>query len=202
VRGAVGIPQLLAPAAALATSIALGFSPKDAFKGLEAYTPPPGRARLLRGKEGSILIDDTYNASPSAMEEALATLALVACAVPAARRVAVLGDMLELGRYSRDEHEKIGKLARERVDLLITVGPRARAIANAAIEAGMPDEAVQSFETSDEAAPQVTARIGAGDIVLVKGSQSVRTEKIVDALLADYADRELLVRQDKDWKRR
>lgn len=202
VRGAVGAPQLLAPVAALATALALGCSLKEALKGLDSYVPPPGRGRLLRGKEGAILIDDTYNASPAAVEEALASLALIHSHVPKTRRIAVLGDMLELGRYSKEEHEKIGRIAREKADILITIGPRARAIASAALEAGMPEDAVQSFETSQEAAPQIAARVGAGDIVLVKGSQSIRTEKIVEALLADYADLSLLVRQDREWKKR
>lgn len=206
IRGAVGAPQLLAPAAALATAFALqpslGCDLKNAFKGLQAYTSPPGRGRLLRGKDGAILIDDTYNASPAAVVESLASLALVHSYTPQTRRIAIIGDMLELGRYSKDEHEKIGRLAHEKTDILITVGPRARAIASAALEAGMPEDAVQSFETSDEAAPQVVARVGAGDIVLIKGSQSIRTEKIVEVLLADYADRSLLVRQDRDWKKR
>lgn len=202
VKGAVGSPQLLAPAAALATALALNGDMKEAFKSLESYVPPPGRGRLLKGKDGAILIDDTYNASPAAVEEALASLALIHTQIPGTRRVAILGDMLELGRYSKDEHEKIGRLARDKADLLITVGPRARAIAAACLEAGMPEDAVQSFETSQEAAPHVAARIGAGDIVLVKGSQSIRTERIVEILLADYADRALLVRQDRDWKKR
>lgn len=202
VRGAVGAPQLLAPAAALAAALALECKLKEALKGLETYTPPPGRGRLLRGKDGAILIDDTYNSSPAAVEEALASLALIHSRTPKSRRVAILGDMLELGRYSKDEHEKIGRIAREKTDLLITIGPRARAIASAALEAGMPEDVVQSFETSTEAAPHVASSIGVGDIVLVKGSQSIRTEKIVEELLADYADRSLLVRQDREWKKR
>jgi UDP-N-acetylmuramyl pentapeptide synthase len=172
----------------------------EAFTGLEGYVPPPGRGRLLRGKEGAILIDDTYNASPAAVEEALASLALVARHVPQARTTAVLGDMLELGRYSKDEHEKIGRAAAKQVDALVTIGPRARSIASAALEAGMAESTVRSFETSLEAAPGLAARIGAGDIVLVKGSQSVRTERVIEALLADYADRALLVRQDRQWQ--
>jgi UDP-N-acetylmuramoyl-tripeptide--D-alanyl-D-alanine ligase len=202
VKGAVGAPQLLAPAAALATAIGLGTKVEDALKGLETYVPPPGRGRLLRGKEGTILIDDTYNASPAAVEEALASLALVHKKIPNTRRIAIIGDMLELGRYSKDEHEKIGKLARDRADHLITVGPRARAIARAALEAGMHENDVHSFGTSTEAAPHVAALVAKGDIVLVKGSQSIRTEKIVEALLLDPADQSLLVRQDREWKRR
>jgi UDP-N-acetylmuramoyl-tripeptide--D-alanyl-D-alanine ligase len=93
--GVTGRPQIYAPAAALATACALGVNPTEALAGLEAYEPPPGRGRLLAGLRGSVLIDDSYNSSPTASEEALASLALIPHAT---RRIAVLGDMLELGR--------------------------------------------------------------------------------------------------------
>ncbi|HET9641447.1 MAG TPA: Mur ligase family protein, partial [Candidatus Paceibacterota bacterium] len=97
VRGSVGAVQMLPVAAALATAKAFDISLKDAITALDAYVPPAGRGRLLAGKKGSVIIDDTYNASPAAVEEALKTLASFPKAV---RRIAVLGDMLELGRYS------------------------------------------------------------------------------------------------------
>lgn len=202
VRGAIGAQQLLAPAAALAVGMALGCDIKKILTGIDLYEPPPGRGRILKGKDGSILIDDSYNASPAAVEEALTSLALLKKNMPKIKTTAVLGDMLELGRYSQEAHERIGRIAAEKVDTLITIGPRARAMAGAAIQAGHPEAAVLSFETSVEAAPQIAARIGAGDAVLVKGSQSMRTEKVCEALLADYADQKYLVRQDREWKKR
>jgi len=202
VRGAIGSQQLLAPAAALAAALALDLNLKKMLKGLESYEPPPGRGRILKGKDGAILIDDSYNASPAAVEEALTSLALIKAQLPGTRTTAVLGDMLELGRYSQEAHERVGKHAAETADCLITIGPRARSMASAAISNGMHEESVLSFETSQEAAPQIAARIGAGDAVLVKGSQSIRTEKICEVLLADYADQKYLVRQDREWKRR
>jgi UDP-N-acetylmuramyl pentapeptide synthase len=110
--------------------------------------------------------------------------------------------MLELGRYSQEEHERVGKLAVEHTDVLVTIGARSHATADAARTAGMAEERVRSFETSNDAAAQIAAMVGAGDIVLIKGSQSIRTERIVEALLADSADLPLLVRQDAEWKRR
>lgn len=198
VRGALGRQQLLAPAAALAVAQALGVPLNDARKGLESYTPPPGRARLFSGKENSIIIDDSYNASPAAVEEALHSLSLV----PATRRIAVLGDMMELGRYSVTEHERIGKLAATCVDVVVAVGIRARAIAAAAQKAGRDTTTVVTCDTAQNAAEVVSTLVQAGDVVLVKGSQSIRTERVVEALLADPADAEKLVRQEKEWKRR
>ncbi|MDB5237512.1 MAG: UDP-N-acetylmuramoylalanyl-D-glutamyl-2,6-diaminopimelate--D-alanyl-D-alanyl ligase [Parcubacteria group bacterium] len=201
VPGVVGNPALYAPAAAVATAVALGMSIEDACKGLAAYQPPPGRARVLKGLNGSTLIDDSYNSSPAASEEALASLNLVANELKL-RRVAVLGDMLELGRYSHEEHERIGTLAAKQADVLITVGIRARGIADAAKLAGMTEESIHICGNSEEAALVLKEIVTQGDVVLIKGSQSVRTERIVESLLASPEDRTLLVRQDAEWKRR
>lgn len=202
VRGALGAPQLLAPAAALATALALGDDLAEAFKGLESYVPPPGRGRLLAGKEGALLIDDSYNASPAAVEEGLKTLALAARALPRARRVAILGDMLELGRFSNEEHAKIGGLVPASSDVLVTVGPRAKVIAQTALAAGMHEDNILSFETAHEAVTRIENIIRPQDIILIKGSQSVRTERITERLLQNPADRALLVRQEEEWRRR
>lgn len=202
VSGALGRPQIFAPAAALAAAISLGVPLKDALKSLASYLPPPGRTRILRGKDGAVLIDDSYNASPAAVVEALETLSEAGSLVYSARKVAVLGDMLELGRYSREEHMKIGTLAATHADVLVTVGTRSKAIAEAARESGMPEVHTYSFDTSKEAAEFLSTIIGELDIVLIKGSQSVRTERVVEALLADAGDRKLLVRQDVEWKKR
>ncbi|MHB1769787.1 MAG: glutamate ligase domain-containing protein, partial [Minisyncoccota bacterium] len=194
VRGSVGKTQLLPAAAALAVASAFLIPLPEALLALESYEPPPGRGRLLAGKNGSILIDDSYNASPAAVEEALATLKEFP---HASRRIAVLGDMLELGRYSVMEHERIGVLARSTVDMLVAVGIRARAFANAA-----GGSETLSFDNSRAAAAALANIVRAGDVVLVKGSQSIRTERIVEALLADPADASRLVRQEKKWKQK
>jgi len=199
VRGSVGKTQAFPPAAALALAHALKIPPAEALAALSSYTPPPGRARVLSGMHDSVIIDDSYNASPAAVEEVLHTLADFPGAT---RRVAVLGDMLELGRYSVAEHERIGRLASEYADVVISVGIRARKIAESARSAGMAEDKTLSFVTSHEAATALTAIVQKGDVVLVKGSQSVRTEKIIEALLANPADQALLVRQEPQWKRR
>ncbi|MBU6491113.1 UDP-N-acetylmuramoyl-tripeptide--D-alanyl-D-alanine ligase [Patescibacteria group bacterium] len=194
VRGSIGETQLLPVAAALTVACALDIPIPEAFRALEDYEPPPGRGRLFAGKNGSIVIDDSYNASPAAVEEALMTLKKFP---HAKRRIAALGDMLELGRYSVIEHERIGILADEVADIVVAVGIRARAFSLTTKKAK-----VLLFDNSLAAASALADIVTEGDVVLVKGSQSVRTERIVLALLADPADFPRLVRQEKEWKRR
>ncbi|MFA6385501.1 MAG: UDP-N-acetylmuramoyl-tripeptide--D-alanyl-D-alanine ligase [Candidatus Paceibacterota bacterium] len=192
VKGSVGKTQLLPIAAALATALAFDIPIPKALKALEAYEPPPGRGRLLAGKNDSIIIDDSYNASPAAVEEALATLKMF----PHAKRcIAVLGDMLELGRHSVIEHERIAEIVGDSADVIVTVGIRARAFGIAPHGAE-----VMQFDNSCSAAAALPSLIREGDIILVKGSQSIRTERIVEALLADPSNSSKLVRQEKKWK--
>lgn len=196
VQGALGRPQLYAPAAALALAVALGVSVENALKGLASYVPPPGRARILPGVKGSTLIDDSYNASPAAMLESLSALSLMKSAK---RRIAVLGDMLELGRYSVDEHERVGAEAGKSVDVLVAVGMRAKAIAAAARKAGLPEAVVLEFNNSRDAAEALAGMVQQGDLVLIKGSQGIRTERIVARLLSNPDDAKNLVRQEREW---
>jgi UDP-N-acetylmuramoyl-tripeptide--D-alanyl-D-alanine ligase len=202
VSGALGRPQLLAPAAAITLGCALGMTIDEAIEGVMTYQPPAGRGRLIAGKHGSLLLDDSYNASPASVEEALASLALIAKHQPGTRRIAALGDMLELGRYSREEHERIGRHSAQSCDVLVAVGTRSRATAEAAKAAGMPEENVNVFDTSSEAAAFLRAFVQAYDAILIKGSQGIRMERVAEALIADPKNAKLLVRQDKEWKRR
>ncbi len=196
VRGSVGQTQVLPAAAALAVATAFDIPLPEALAALDSYEPPPGRGRLFQGKHGSIIIDDSYNASPAAVEEALSTLR----GFPnAARRIAVLGDMLELGRYSVMEHERIGALAAKSADMVVSVGIRARGLAAAAAKGGAQAEI---FDDARHAALALADMVREGDVVLVKGSQGVRTERVVEQLLGDPNDRPRLVRQEREWLRK
>jgi UDP-N-acetylmuramoyl-tripeptide--D-alanyl-D-alanine ligase len=116
------------------------------------------------------------------------------------RKIAVLGDMMELGKYSADEHKKIGREAANIVDILIAVGPRSRVMAEEAQKSGMPANCVKCFDSSNEAASYIVSIVSAGDIILVKGSQSPRLERVTKALLREpeKADK-LIVRQEEEW---
>lgn len=194
VKGSVGATQVLPLAAAIAAASAFEIPLQEALLALRNYETPSGRGKLLPGRNGSIIIDDSYNSSPTAVEEALKTLKTFP---RVKRRIAVLGDMLELGRYSVMEHERIAVLAGESADVIITVGIRARAFTIASNGAE-----IMQFDNSRSAASALAGLIREGDIILVKGSQSIRTERIVEALLANKDDVEVLVRQEKKWKQK
>lgn len=195
VKGSVGLAQLLPAAAAIATGLAFEISLTDALAALATYEPPPGRGRLFEGKNGSLVVDDSYNASPAAVEQALHTLKVFP---HAKRRIAVLGDMLELGRYSVTEHQRIAGVAHQCADVVVAVGIRARAFTVA------PPHGVEVFQYDNArtAAEALPAFIQSGDVVLVKGSQSIRLERVVEALLADPFDTPRLVRQERVWKKK
>ncbi len=199
VRGSIGKQQLAPSAAALAVARALNVTLEKALEGLKDNILPPGRGRIFRGKNNSCIIDDSYNASPAAVDEALSTLHLL---TQAKRRIAVLGDMLELGRYSSEEHQRVGKNVAGIADILVTIGVRARKIAESAREAGLSDDAIYTFDTARDASVPVSELAQEGDVFLVKGSQSVRAERVVEALLADPKDVHNLVRQEREWRSR
>lgn len=201
VYGALGMPRVLAASAALAVAECAGIDAVSAAEGLQEWSPPPGRVRIIRGVKGSIILDDTYNSSPAAAIAALETLASVA----AGRRIAVLGDMLELGKFSLKQHREIGKRAAAVVDMLITVGFRSRATAEAARDAGLGDMQVRSYEMdeAERAGDELERELREGDVVLVKGSQSMRMERTVLEMMAEPEKAEdLLVRMDPNWRTR
>lgn len=200
IMGAAGAHAFLPALAAAAVGAVLGKSLGELVPALQSYEPPAGRMRLLRGIKNTLLIDDTYNASPAAVEAALKTLNLVA---PKGRRIAAVGDMLELGRHSTGEHRKAGAVAAESCDLLLTVGFRARDLAQGALDAGLADAAILQFEDAAKAGAELKNIVQEGDCVLVKGSQSIRMERVVEELMAEpERAQDLLVRQDAEWKKR
>lgn len=166
-------------------------------KHLEAV---PGRLRPLSGIKGSLIIDDSYNAAPVAMQNGLEMLKLFTPGEENDRRIAVLGQMAELGQYSENEHRMIGMKAAEVVDLFIGVGEDMLPAIAAAKEAGMDPEHVEWFKSSEEAGRYLDFTIKEGDIVYVKGSQSSRMEKVVKDIMAEPLKApDLLVRQDEGW---
>jgi UDP-N-acetylmuramoyl-tripeptide--D-alanyl-D-alanine ligase len=135
--------------------------------------------RLLSvpGPAGSMILDDTYNASPASSLAALSLLAELD-----GRKIAVLGDMYELGRYEEEGHRMVGQRARAVVDLLVTVGHLGRIIGNEALEDGMPADRVHQVETNAQAVDLLRTLLGPGDRVLIKGSRGMEMEEIVAAL--------------------
>jgi UDP-N-acetylmuramoyl-tripeptide--D-alanyl-D-alanine ligase len=170
---------------------------QKAVNALNSYEAPRGRMNVIEGINDSTIIDDTYNSSPDAVISALKTLKSV---TTNGKKIAILGDMLELGKYSSEQHRMVGREVVGIVDLLITVGGRSKSTADEAISKGFNRENVMSFDRSSDLASKIANYVGQNDVVLIKGSQSIRMERVSKALLKEpqKADR-LLVRQEKEW---
>ncbi len=167
---------------AAAVGLVFGLEWEEILAGLQD-TDVQLRIVVVPGIRNSHIIDDTYNASPESVLAALNLLAELN-----GRRVAILGDMLELGSYEEVGHRKVGARAAEVVHHLITVGPRARWIAEEAIAVGMPPDRVAMVENAEEAVAQAKAWLQPGDVVLVKASRAMALERVVDALRARMDD--------------
>jgi UDP-N-acetylmuramoyl-tripeptide--D-alanyl-D-alanine ligase len=163
---------------AAAVALADGLTWSEIIHGLHMNTTQL-RLMAFRTRQGALVLDDTYNASP---ESTLAALNLLD--ELEGRKVAVLGDMLELGRYEQRGHEMVGIRAAEIVDLLVTVGERGRIIAGAALGAGLTGEQIVALENPQQAIDLLRQCLQRGDTVLVKGSHSMRMDRIVAALEA------------------
>ncbi len=187
IKGAIGNQFIYPVLAASVVGIARNISINKIVESIPNHIPSKGRMNILSGINGSTLIDDTYNSSPDAVSEALNALSKIETT---GKKIAVLGDMMELGKYSTDEHRKIGEKAMKVCNILVTVGPRAKLMSKDSVH----------FDSSINAGEYVKGIIGEGDIVLLKGSQSIRLERATKILLSD-PDRasDLLVRQEPEW---
>lgn len=200
VNGSLGVQHVYNYAAAIAVGTIFDVKVEDAADALREHVPPSGRMRLIAGIKNTLIIDDTYNSSPIATEQSLQTLREMR---GVKRKIAVLGDMLELGQYSIAEHERIGKMAAEAVDLLFTIGVRARGIAQGALDSGLDEQNILQYDDSRRAGKELQGLLEPGDVVLVKGSQGVRAERIVEEIMAEPEKaEELLVRQGAIWKKK
>jgi UDP-N-acetylmuramoyl-tripeptide--D-alanyl-D-alanine ligase len=171
--------------AAAAAAHVLGVAPGAMAEAAPGFRPAPHRGEVRRLGEEVVLLDDCYNSSPEALEAAVVALSLA----PGRRRVAVLGDMLELGPTGAMLHRERGRALAGRVDALAGVGPLAREILEGAREAGIPAASLHHFKTSEDAAAAVESFVRPGDAVLVKGSRGVRLEAVVDAIAARFGER-------------
>ena len=186
----LAVPGLHAVTDALAASavgVALGLDVTDIAIGLAQVRPAGMRMEVLAAPGGAKIVNDAYNANPESMSAALDTLADMTCS---SRRIAVLGDMGELGGLSEELHAGIGERAAQlcaagRLDALVCVGTLASHIAEGARCGGMPDGAVRFFDTAEEALSHLTGELacGPGDVVLVKASRFMALERIVEGLV-------------------
>jgi len=186
--------------AAISVGLAYGIGLDEMETALKSAKPLPGRMNPIAGIKGAEILDDSYNSSPKAAAEALGVLESLG---KGKRKIAVLGQMNELGKASKKEHEALGKLAAKKADLLLTVGPDANEyLAKAAVLGGMKKTNMFEFADADLAGKKLKSIISPGDIILFKGSQNnVRLEKAVKEVMADpQKASELLCRQGEEWE--
>ncbi len=193
--------SLASLAAAAAVGELCGMTKAEITAALSKIGPVRGRMNPLQARNGAIIIDDSYNSSPVAVQAALKTLA----EVKAKRRIAVLGSMNELGSQAKAAHEQIGRQAAKNVNILITVGALAEQyLAPAGVRAGLAKDQVKIFRTPYEAGHYLKAQLKTGDVVLIKGSQNgVFTEEVARIILEEKLNpAEVLVRQSEAWRRK
>ena len=173
-----GLHQVANFLAAAAIAFAAGAAVEDCAAAAPELTAAAHRGEFRRHASGALLYDDAYNASPPSMRAALDTLKLLA----GSRKIAVLGDMLELGGEELWWHREAGKYAVGRADRLVCVGPRAKSIGEGAVEAGMDSGAVAYADNPAEAAALLAPMLANGDAVLFKASRGVGLDRAVERL--------------------
>jgi UDP-N-acetylmuramoyl-tripeptide--D-alanyl-D-alanine ligase len=163
---------------ATAVGLVEGLSWQEIIEGLRGVEPSAQlRLYAVSGPHGSTILDDTYNASPASTIAALNLLDELG-----GRKIAVLGDMLELGNYEEEGHGKVGMRALEVADVLVTVGKLGRIIGEVAVRWGMSPDNVHMLENNDEAIDLLERTVKGEDVILVKGSRAMKMEEIVNAL--------------------
>jgi UDP-N-acetylmuramoyl-tripeptide--D-alanyl-D-alanine ligase len=201
IPGVIGKAHVLAYLAGISVAMAMNLSLEQAVANLSYYNPPPGRMRLLEGINRSLIIDDTYNSSPQAVRLALEELKNF----PAGKRkIAVLGDMRELGKFSASEHRNLAEsIFNTAPDMVVLVGFEMHHLAKQLLRLNYPKKDLLYFKDSKSAAKAISGLAKPDTVFLVKGSQNIiRMERVVEALLRnkDLATK-LLVRQSPAWKR-
>ncbi len=170
---------------------------KKSLENIKKMDRAPGRMKILEGKSDSIIIDDSYNASPLAVMHGLKTIGETNTL---GRKIIVLGDMLELGEHSKNEHLKIGKEVARVAHILVTVGAKSRFIAEGAMNNGMNEGWILECDDAESAGREVLGILKSKDLIYIKGSQTMRMEKATKILLDSHVNiKEVLPRQEREW---
>ncbi len=197
---ALGRVSVLSALAAFAVGEHLGMSLPEMIDAVRDVKQEPGRMNPIPAIKGALILDSSYNAAPASMASSLEVLSSFGVKENT-KRIAVLGHMAELGPQTEQEHRVLGmRVAEHGVDMLVAVGERSKDTIHGAVEAGMSESSTHFFETSEEAGRFLDREINKGDVILVKGSQSARMEKVVKDIMAEpQRAKELLVRQKGKW---
>lgn len=196
----IGMQNEYAILFAYAVGLEFGLEPAQLVQSLGKYNTLPGRMRMIPGIKDTLIIDDTYNSSPIAIAEAINVLKEIKSVE---KKIAVVGDMLELGQFSAIEHRRVAQMLNGVATDVICVGLRTRKVVEELLNFGFPESKINSFDTSNEVENYLQNLISEGDIVLVKGSQAMRMERIVEGIMRYPEEKKkLLVRQEEEWKGR
>lgn len=180
---APGAHHVINSTVACAVASTQGIPLEAVAEALEQFRPPAMRMETINADNGITVLNDAYNAAPDSMRSALETLAMLGAS--GRRKVAILGEMRELGEFSLEAHRYVGeRVAEANVDLLVTVGPAAEEIARAASE-GLGSVQVVSYPDTESAVLEARGLLMPGDIVLVKGSRAMEMEKVVRAITSN-----------------
>jgi UDP-N-acetylmuramoyl-tripeptide--D-alanyl-D-alanine ligase len=165
--------------AAAAVALEFDFEAKAIASALHGFIPPSRRMNVVSGRNGATVIDDSYNASPGSMRAALEVLRL---SPRGSRRIAVLGDMLELGDHAPRAHQDVGSLAGKSADVVIAIGEFAPRIVESARAAGLSKDRAFTVESADQAVAALVPLLNPSARVLVKGSRGMRLERVVEQI--------------------
>jgi UDP-N-acetylmuramoyl-tripeptide--D-alanyl-D-alanine ligase len=192
-----GRPQISAVLAAAAVGIHFDMNLVEIAEALKDFQTPVGRLNLIDGVKNTVIIEDSYNSAP---QSALAALEVLE-KIEARRKIAALGDMLELGGQTEEGHREVGGKVAEVADVLFAVGEKAKFIADEAEKVGLDKDNIFCYTDSSEAKIPIQNMLQEGDVVLIKGSQGARMERISEEIMRfpDQA-KKLLPRQTAEWK--
>lgn len=193
----VGRPQIYSVLAAAAVGIHFGMNLLEISEALKNFQSPAGRLNIIDGIKNTMIIEDSYNAAPQSTLAALEVLEKI----QARRKLAALGNMLELGEDTESGHREVGRKVVEVAQVLFVVGDKARFIADEAEKAGLDKSNIFCYDSSDEAKIPIKNMLQESDVILVKGSQGARMEKISEEIMRDPGEAEkLLPRQSAEWR--
>lgn len=185
-NGIFGKEQIYSVLAASVVAEVLKINLVKVSEGLKKYKSLPGKMRMIKGLNSSWILDDSESATAFSMIEGLKILKELRIEkfsdLSSGRKIAVLGDVIGIGKYTVEAHETIGEKVAETADLLVCVGPRAKFIAQGAISKGMPKQKIYEFYNSEESADFLRKELRKGDLVLIDGSQEMKMEAIVNQL--------------------
>jgi UDP-N-acetylmuramoyl-tripeptide--D-alanyl-D-alanine ligase len=178
-EGVFGKEQIYAALAAVTVGKIFGMNLVEISQNLKDYKSLPGKMRLIEGIKGCFILDDAESATVFSMSEAIEILGRIPGFF---RRIAVLGDVVGIGKYTIEAHEAIGERVARNADFLFTFGSRAKFIVKGALEKGMEEDKIFSFEKLEDGIDKLKETIRGGDLILVDGSKEMKMSKIVDEI--------------------